>query len=91
MNHDVVMEDKPKKPQFLHVPAVVVVEEDNKCFNESSETDGDESVPLGLTSRAVCMQVRFSLSNHLNWILIRGAFERRSVCELGMIVSFILR
>lgn len=51
------MDDKPKKHQFLHVTPVDDETEENKCFNENSENDGDDSVPLGLTGKAVCMQV----------------------------------
>lgn len=53
------MDEKPKKPHFVHVLAVQEPDdtEDNKCFNEGSENDGDDTVPLGLTGKAVCMQV----------------------------------
>lgn len=51
------MDGKLKTHQFVHIPPVEEETEDNKCFNESSENDADDSVPLGLTSRAVCMQV----------------------------------
>lgn len=50
------MDDKQKKHQFIHVPSTEETEE-NKCLNENSENDGDDSVPLGLTGKAVCMQV----------------------------------
>lgn len=55
------MDGKPKKPHFLHVPDLMDLS-DSKCSNESSENsesseNGDDPVPLGLTRRAVCMQV----------------------------------
>lgn len=50
------MDEKPKKHQFVHVTPEEDIE-DNKCFNEGSENDGDDTVPLGLTGKAVCMQV----------------------------------
>lgn len=51
------MDGKLKTHQFVHVPPVQEAD-DNKCLNESSENDGEEStVPLGLTGKAVCMQV----------------------------------
>lgn len=55
----VAMDEKPKKHQFVHVSPVEEPEdtEENKCFNEGSENDGDDTVPLGLTGKAVCMQV----------------------------------
>lgn len=52
------MDGKLKTHQFVRVQSVQEVE-DNKCSNESSENDGDDSVPLGLTGKAVCMQVGF--------------------------------
>lgn len=66
------MDEKPKKHQFVHVPPMEEPEdiEENKCFNEGSENDGDDTVPLGLTGKAVCMQVcrqsRDTLSIRLN-------------------------
>lgn len=51
-----IMDEKPKKHQFVHVTPEEDIE-DNKCFNEGSENDGDDTVPLGLTGKAVCMQV----------------------------------
>lgn len=52
------MDGKLKTHQFVHVPTEQQTN-DNKCLNENSENDGDEStVPLGLTGKAVCMQVR---------------------------------
>lgn len=50
------MDEKQKKHQFIHVPPAEETEE-NKCLNETSENDGDDAVPLGLTGKAVCMQV----------------------------------
>lgn len=41
-----------KKSQLIHT--MTPAEEEKKCF-ENSETDG---VPLGLTRKAICMQVR---------------------------------
>lgn len=52
-----IMDGKLKTPQFVHIPPVEEETEDGKCFNEGSENDADDSVPLGLTSKAVCMQV----------------------------------
>lgn len=50
------MSERPKLNQaFVHVQALEETEE-SKCFGESSE-NGDEPVPLGLSGRAVCMQV----------------------------------
>lgn len=56
------MDEKPKKPQFIHAPPVEETDdmEENK-FNEGSENDGDDTVPLGLTCKAVCMQVILSI------------------------------
>lgn len=54
------MDEKPTKHQFVHIPPVEYVDitNDNNRFNENgSENDGDENVPLGLTGKAVCMQV----------------------------------
>lgn len=49
------MDVKSKKNHFVHVP-VVEETEDSKSLNDGSENGGD-TVPLGLTGRAVCMQV----------------------------------
>lgn len=49
-------EKASKKPQLIQM---LPAEELNKSV-ESSETDGDDGVPLGLTGKAVFMQVRVS-------------------------------
>lgn len=51
-----------KKTQLIHtmIPAV----EEKKCL-ENSETDGDDAVPLGLTGKAIFMQVRCHLLNSI--------------------------
>lgn len=41
-----------KKPQLIHI----VAGEDNKCL-ENSDNYVEDAVPLGLTGKAVCMQV----------------------------------
>lgn len=52
------MDGKPRQNHFVHVTAVEEMEEaeDGKCSNDGSEI-GDDTVPLGLTGKAVCMQV----------------------------------
>lgn len=60
------MDGKLKAHQFVHVKPMVEDEEveDDKCLNENnSENDGDETVPLGLTGKAVCVQVHFFFFN----------------------------
>lgn len=53
------MDDKLKKHQFVHVTSVEEEETDDiKCLNENCEHDGSDSVPLGLSGKAVCIQVR---------------------------------
>lgn len=59
------MDEKQKKHQFIHVPSVEEAEE-NKCLNETSENDGDDAVPLGLTGKAVCMQVNATEKNTIS-------------------------
>lgn len=56
------MDEKLKKHQFVHVSSVEEEEEtdDNKCLSENCENDGSDSVPLGLSGRAVCIQVCYS-------------------------------
>lgn len=49
------MDSKPKPNHFVHLAAEEDTE-DAKCSNDGSE-NGDETVPLGLTGKAVCMQV----------------------------------
>lgn len=44
-----------KKHQIVHVPAIA--DDDEKKYLETSENDTDGSLPLGLTGKAVCMQV----------------------------------
>lgn len=60
MDHKIgEMDEKPKKHQFVHVPPVETEDtKENECFHEGSENDVDDTVPLGLTGKAVCMQVR---------------------------------
>lgn len=52
------MDNKLKKHQFLHVTSVEEDEnDDNKCFDEIGENDSSDAVPLGLSGKAVCIQV----------------------------------
>lgn len=44
-----------KKHQIVHIPAIA--DDDEKKYLETSENDMDGSLPLGLTGKAVCMQV----------------------------------
>lgn len=69
----VKMNGKPNKHSFVYVSSVVQTEE-NKCLNENSYNDGDETVPLGLTGKAVCMQV-----NLFYFFNIRMKFDRVEV------------
>lgn len=57
------MDEKLKRHQFVHVTSVEEEEEidDIKCLNENCENDGaSDSVPLGLSGKAVCIQVCFN-------------------------------
>lgn len=77
------MDEKQKKHQFIHVPPVEEAE-DNKCLNETSENDGDDAVPLGLTGKAVCMQVntRPTISHAIPFISLGLApFTLNDCCE----------
>lgn len=56
------MDEKLKRHQFVHVTSVEEEEEeidDNKFLNGNCENDNasDSAVPLGLSGKAVCIQV----------------------------------
>lgn len=52
-------EKTAKKPQLIQMAPA---EELSKSLENSETTDGDDGVPLGLTGKAVFMQVRTRVS-----------------------------
>lgn len=52
------MVDKLKKHQFVHVTSVEEEEtDDNKCLDELCQNNATDPLPLGLSGKAVCIQV----------------------------------
>lgn len=84
------MDEKLKRHQFVHVTSVEEEEEeiDDKTFiNGNCEIDNDndnasDSVPLGLSGKAVCIQVGGrSLSKYINTIEISGFVSRHPLWQ----------
>lgn len=66
-----------KKPKIVHVPAEDD-EDEQKCL-ETSENDTDGAVPLGLTGKAVCMQVKKKL---IRFYVLRA--HQSYICRMNL-------